>query len=195
MNNISSQTYEGTFIKKDIPSYLDIKGFFEFIKKCFEKTNNYSVNFEVSESKLLLEFNTILDFMNINHRLILRELILSNDRLTTTKINQLRLENLELKRQLNEILSEKIFIICRPEYKAFNKYITELDLSEYNNNNDIIWANLPKLCKLEKLIINNSKMLDSRGNQFDTDIFTINKYTNTFITYDHTFIVKHFNKY
>jgi hypothetical protein len=210
MNNISSQTYEGTFIKKDIPTYLDIKGFFEFISKCFEQTINYSVNFEVSDSKLLLDFNTILDFMNINHRLILRELILSDDRLTTTKINQLvlslealRLENLELKRQLsplivqvNEILSEEILIVCKP-YITFNKYITELDLSNYNNNNDIVWSNVPKLPKLEKLILNNTKLNNKPPNAPDT-ICALNQINiisnhNHLIMDTHRFEMFHFN--
>jgi hypothetical protein len=178
-NNVTNQSYEGTFYKNDILSFMEIENYYEFIKKCFEQKTNYSINFEISESKLILQFVSIIEVFTIKHKLILREVTLSNKiyelnykleqlKIENTKLKEinlniekemkdnlilLKIENNKLQEQINEILNEQILIT---DLVSVNKYTTNLDLSGCLNKN-IIWSNVIKLPKLKKLIINDTE--------------------------------------
>jgi hypothetical protein len=159
VNKITFQNYETSFVKKDICSFMDINEMFNFMIKCFEKKENYNVDFESSESKLILFFSAKIDgFLNISHKLIVKELILNSDKMLTTRLNSMKED---FQKQIDDLKSELVTIGClktpKPfEYIRINKYTNVLDLSKYNNNNDIIWTNINQFVSLNELIINDS---------------------------------------
>lgn len=179
VNKITFQNYETSFVKKDICSFMDINEMFNFMIKCFNKTENYSIDFESSESKLILFFSAKIDgFLNISHKLIVKELILNSDKMLTTRLNSMKEEfqnnsddlkselaftKEEFQKQINDLKSELITIGCVKqagkllyEYIRINKYTNVLDLSKYNNTKDIIWTNFNQFGALNELIINDS---------------------------------------
>jgi hypothetical protein len=62
----------------------------------------------------------------------------------------------EFQKQIDDLKSELITIACLKalapyEYIRINKYTNTLDLSKYNNTNDIIWTNINQFTKLNEL--------------------------------------------
>jgi hypothetical protein len=180
VNKITFQNYETSFIKKDICSFMDINEMFNFMIKCLDKTENYNVDFESSESKLILFFSAKIDgFLNISHKLIVKELILNSDKMLTTRLNSMKEE---FQKQIDDLKSELITIACLKtlvpyEYLRINKYTNTLDLSKYNNNSDIVWTNINQFTKLNELIINDSWIGNYNNNsQMHSTIFQLHDY-------------------
>ncbi len=195
INKITFQNYETSFVKKDVLSFMDINEMFNFMIKCFEKKENYNVDFESSESKLILFFSAKIDgFLNISHKLIVKELILNSDKMLTTRLNSMKEE---FQKQIDDLKSELVTIAClktpKPyEYIRINKYTNVLDLSKYNNNNDIIWTNINQFVKLNELIINDS-WIGNHGNngQMHSTIFQLHDY-NFWVNTGHVLAQPHF---
>ena len=180
VNKLTFQNYETSFIKKDVLSFMDINEMFNFMIKCFEKKENYSIDFESSESKLILFFSAKIDgFLNISHKLIVKELILNSDKMLTTRLNSMKEE---FQKQIDDLKSELVTIVClktpKPyEYIRINKYTNILDLSKYNNTNDIIWTNFNQFTALNELIINDSWICNYTNNtQMHSTIFQLHDY-------------------
>lgn len=177
VNKITFQNYETSFVKKDVLSFMDINEMFNFMIKCFEKKENYNIDFESSESKLILFFSAKIDgFLNISHKLIVKELILNSDKMLTTRLNSMKED---FQKQIDDLKSELVTIGClrtpKPfEYIRINKYTNVLDLSKYNNNNDIIWTNINQFVALNELIINDSWIGNHANNgAFSSTIFPL----------------------
>lgn len=180
VNKITFQNYETSFVKKDVLSFMDINEMFNFMIKCFDKKENYSIEFESSESKLVLFFSAKIDgFLNISHKLIVKELILNSDKMLTTRLNSMKEE---FQKQIDDLKSELVTIAClktpKPyEYIRINKYTNVLDLSKYNNNTDIIWTNINQFVKLNELIINDSWIGNyNNDSQMHSTIFQLRDY-------------------
>ena len=175
INKTTFQNYESLFVQKDICNFMNINEMYNFMIKCFSKDQYYNIDFEASENKLILFFNAKIDnFLNIAHKLVVKELILHSDKMLTTRINSmkesyethindltLKINDLTLK--INDLLEEKITIACGNRnsstvntYFQVNKYTNILNLTKYNNNTDIIWTHISLLPKLNELIINNT---------------------------------------
>ena len=146
VNKITFQNYETSFVKKDVLSFMDINEMFNFMIKCFEKKENYNVDFESSESKLILFFSAKIDgFLNISHKLIVKELILNSDKMLTTRLNSMKEEfktnsddlkselaftKEEFQKQINDLKSELITIGC---VKQAGKPYEYIRVNKYNN--------------------------------------------------------------
>jgi len=178
LNKVTFQSYETTFIKKDIPNLMDIPSFYKLMIKCFQDNNssenNYSVKYEVSDGKIGVTFNVNIDnIFTIVHTLYIKESIMNSDKLVTTKINSMKemyeTEIKELKKslkeaivQINNINNEPILITTNPSYVYLPKSITKLDLSAYNNN-DICWLNYSRFNNISELKINTSYIANHKG--------------------------------
>lgn len=218
VNKITFQNYETSFVKKDVCSFMDINEMFNFMIKCFEKKENYNIDFESSESKLILFFSAKIDgFLNISHKLIVKELILNSDKMLTTRLNSMKEEfknnnddlkselaftKEEFQKQINNLKSELVTIGCiktqKPyEYIRINKYTNVLDLSKYNNTNDIIWTNFNQFVALNELIINDSWIGNYNNNAtVHSTIFQLhdyNFYVNSGNLSPHTHFIDIFN--
>jgi hypothetical protein len=136
MNKITFQSYESTIIKKDIPQFMDINSFYQFMIETFtnstennnKDTGFLPINYEVMEGKICLRFRYITNFINIDHKLFIKEMVLGTDKLLTTKINSIKemYENkiMELENKLNKVLetldeinNEPILIINKDKIK------------------------------------------------------------------------------
>jgi len=120
-------------------------------------------------------------------------MVLSSDKLLTTKINSMKemyenkiteLENKLNKlnnvlEQLDKINNEPILIVNEPKV-YMNKSIEKLNLTSYNNNY-ICWLNFNKFTNISELIVNTSFINNHQGQQLNSTIWRLhgcNFYTN-----------------
>jgi len=193
MNKITFQSYESTIIKKDIPQFMDIPSFYKFMVTAYENSDEDNgilpIIYEVIEGKIAIRFRFTNTFINIDHTLFIKEMVLSSDKLLTTKINSMKemyenkiteLENKLNKlnnvlEQLDKINNEPILIIYAPYVPKvyMNKSIEKLNLTSYNNIN-ICWLNFNKFTNISELIVNTSFIPNHDGGELNSSIWRLN---------------------
>lgn len=90
VDQINFTNYETNLDQKELRLQFDLSDIYNIINRCFDESEGYSVNFNVSSVSLKLTFNaTVGGFLKVSFETLLREKILSNDGQLTTKINMM----------------------------------------------------------------------------------------------------------
>ena len=115
VDQINFTNYETNLDQKELRLQFDLSDIYNIINRCFDESEGYSVNFNVSSVSLKLTFNaTVGGFLKVSFETLLREKILSNDGQLTTKINMME--------QKYEALSKK-----------FEKFIEKYEKTQEEN--------------------------------------------------------------
>ena len=157
-NNVSYETYEGTFEKNAFRLSFDLAGIFGLVNKCFatftdgQTESHYVVKLELESARLLLSFCCALEgIFRIDFELRLSEKIVSGDSVVSLELEKQRqmiemlTERLEKQNQLVETLQAKI----EKQTNEFKKLHAIYDKKQTDMS-----AELSKLVKIMEILIN-----------------------------------------
>lgn len=188
VNNLTFVNYERTIRDGDLCSPLNLEKFYFLITNCFNSKEFYHIDWKYEPSTLNITFSAILDgFFNIIQTISLDEKVLSNEKVLTIKLTEMKTKHQEkineLKQEMFELKNTPIIFAHEPNrFGKFLSYSPLTPIFDFTKSDSYQWhgnyMDFNKLKELRKIIIFNSNFKYMR-NVFDY-YYGGNDYNNNF---------------